>query len=106
MKQWLRDLGPLRQGMLGFVLLLTVIAPFSGGSDHEGLAIFINLVAPALYVMMFFVLPMDMFMSYIFRVEQTGAKRQRMNHILQIELVAFIAMNLSWLPFVAKLINA
>ena len=106
MNQWLRDLGLLRQLMLGLVLLLTVVAPFSGGGDHQGLAILINLVAPALYVMMLFILPLDMFMSYVFRAEQSGTQRVRMNHILQIELVAFIVMNLSWLPCIAKLINA
>ena len=106
MKNWLLDFGALRALMIGFVLLLCVVAPFSGGTDYNGLAVLITAVAPALFVIMFFVLPLDMLMSIVFRVDASTAKRRRMNRILKIEALVFIVMGLSWLPFVMNLVDS
>ena len=105
MNQWLRELGALRQLMIGFVLLLTVVAPFSGSGEYHGAAVLVNFVAPAMYVIMIFVLPLDMLMSFIFRADKTGAERLRLNRILKLEMMVFIVMNISWLPFVVKLVT-
>jgi len=106
MNHWLKGLGALRMLMLGFVVLLIATAPFSGGDfSLEGLAMLTTLVAPALTVIMLFVVPLDMIMSFIFRTDKTGSERSRLNRVLLIEAIAFISLVLSWLPFGLKLLR-
>lgn len=105
MNNWLLSFGALRLLLIGFVLLLTVVAPFSGGDNYAGAAVLISAVAPAMFVIMSFVLVLDMLMSLLFRVDTTGSERRRMNRILKIEALAFIAMNLTWLPVVVPLVK-
>ncbi len=105
MKNWLLGFGALRLLLIGFVLLLTLVAPFSGGNNYDSAAVLITVVAPAMFVIMTFVLALDMLMSLLFRVDTAGAERRRMNRILKIEALVFIAMNLTWLPVVVPLVK-
>ncbi len=105
-KNWLHDFGALRLLMIGFVLLLSVAAPFSGDSDYTGINILVSLIAPGLAVIMAFVVPLDMLMSFIFRTSALGDERLRMNRILKIEAITFVIIGLSWLPFFLRLLSA
>lgn len=89
------------------VLLLILIGPISGGEARTaGLALFTTVVAPAFYVIMLFVLPLDITMSRVFMKEAQGAERARYRFIIRLELVLFALMLLTWLPLILKLLES
>ncbi len=88
------------------VLLLIVMGPISGGEARiSGFALLTSVVAPAFYVIMLFVLPLDITMSRVFMSETQGAERARYRFIIRIEVALFALMLLTWLPFIVKLLK-
>ncbi len=105
-KQILRTLGPLRTMLVVLVLLLIAVGPFSGGEARvEGFAVFTSVVAPAFYVIMLFVIPLDITMTRVFMGESRGAERARYRFIIRLEVVLMVLMVLAWLPFVLDLLR-
>lgn len=88
------------------VLILIVMGPFSGGDPTvAGFALLTSAVAPALYVIMLFVLPLDITMSRVFMKEAQGPERARYRFIIRLEVLLFVLMLLAWLPFILKLLD-
>lgn len=88
------------------VLLLVVMGPISGGEVHiSGFALFTSVIAPAFYVIMLFVLPLDITMSRVFWMEAQGAERARYRFIIRLEFALFALMLLAWLPFILRLLK-
>ncbi len=89
------------------VLLLIVMGPISGGeARNSGFALFTGVVAPSFYVIMLFVLPLDMTMSRVFMGEAQGDERARYRFIIRLELVLLALMLLAWLPFILRLLES
>lgn len=88
------------------VMFLVVMGPISGGEARvTGFAVFTSVVAPAFYVIMLFILPLDITMARVFMGEAKGAERERYRFIIRIEIVLFVLMLLAWLPFIVKLLK-
>ena len=88
------------------VLLLIVMGPISGGDARiTGFAVFTSVVAPAFYVIMLFVLPLDITMTRVFMKEATGDEQSRYRFIIRLEVVLLVLMLLAWLPFILKLLE-
>lgn len=89
------------------VLLLILMGPISGGEARlAGFALVTSVVAPAFYVIMLFVLPLDITMTRVFMKEAQGTERARYGFIIRLELALFALMLLAWLPFILKLLES
>lgn len=107
LKQFFLKLGALRAMLVIVVLLLILMGPISGGDARiSGFALFTSVVAPAFYVIMLFVLPLDITMSRVFMKEAQSADRARYRFIIRLEVALFALMLLAWLPFIIKLLKS
>jgi len=105
-RRFLHDLGFLRSALVVLVLLLITLAPFAGGpARFTGWGLVVTVVAPAFYVVVLFVLPLDMLMTRVFMSDKTGEERARLRRILWTEVVLLVLMIASWAPFVARLLR-
>ena len=88
------------------VLVVCAAAPFSDGPTiYSGWRLATTVVAPAVFVMLVFVLPLDMIMSAVFMSGGSSARRGRFRRIIAVELVLLALMVVTWLPFVIRLLN-
>jgi hypothetical protein len=107
LRQNFSKLGALRTMLVTIVLFLILIGPISGGEARTaGFALFTSVVAPAFYVIMLFVLPLDITMSRVFMGEAQGAERARYRFIIRLEIALFALMLLAWLPFILRLLGS
>ena len=99
-------LGALRL-MLGLlVLVVSAAAPFSEGpAVYSGWRLATTVIAPAIFVMLVFLLPLDMIMSTVFMSGGSPVRRARFRRIIAIEFVLLVAMVIAWSPFVLRLLN-
>ena len=98
--------GALRTLLLLCVLVLIVAAPFSDGPAHTaGWPLVRGVIAPTLFVIMAFVLPLDITMTLVFVSDRHGAERRRLLRIAQAEAVLLVAMLAAWTPFVLRLLR-
>lgn len=106
LKSLTRDLGPLRVAMAVTVALLVIAAPFAlQPTNPNGWAIWPTVVAPALFVIFIFVLPLDVTMTLVFRADKEGAERARLTRVLTTELVLIALLVAAWIPFVLGLLD-
>ncbi len=92
--------------LFALVLLVSAAAPFSEGpAAYSGWRLATTVIAPALFVMLVFLLPLDMMMSAVFMSGREPATRTRFRRIILAELTLLAIMALSWLPFVLRLLN-
>ena len=106
----LRDLvgyfGALRVLLVATVVVLIVVAPFSDGPAHTtGWPLVRSVIAPTLFVIMAFVLPLDITMTLVFMSDRHGEERHRLRRIAQTEIVLFVAMIVAWIPLLIRLIR-
>ena len=88
------------------VLVVSAASPFSEGpAVYAGWRLATTMIAPAIFVMLVFLLPLDMIMSAVFMSGGSPARRSRFRRIMGIELVLLVAMVVAWLPFVLRLLN-
>ena len=106
----LRDLvsmfGALRVLLVIGVVALIVAAPFSDGPTHStGWPLVRSVIAPTLFVIMVFVLPLDITMTLVFMSDRQGPERRRLRRIAQTEAVLLVAMLVAWIPLVMRLLR-
>ena len=93
--------------LVSVLLALIVLVPFAGGTAEDpDASIVLSVVAPAFYVIMLFVLPLDITMSNVFMSDKQGEERSRFRFIIRTEVALFVLMLLSWLPFVIRLLKS
>lgn len=106
MRKLMSELGALRSGMAFVVALLVVASPFAlAPASAHGWAIVPTVIAPALFAIFIFVLPLDLAMTLVFRSDKSGGERQRLNRVLAVETILTLTLILSWTPFVVSLVN-
>lgn len=106
MNRFLQIFGPLRGMLVIVVVLLIVFGPFAGGEvKPTGLSVLMTVVAPAVYVMILFVLPLDITMSFVFMSDKEGSERARFRFIIWTEIALFLLMVLSWFPLIYGLLK-
>jgi hypothetical protein len=107
LKSFVARLGALRTMLLSVLLALIVLGPFAGGPvEAPGASVLLSVVAPAFYVIMLFVLPLDITMSSVFMSDKQGEERARFRFIIRTEVAFFVVMLLAWLPFVIRLLKS
>ena len=106
LRRFVRELGALRALLALLALLVIAAAPLSeGGAVYSGWRLATTVVAPALFVMLVFVVPLDVVMSALFRSGAEGAERARFTRIIVAELVLLALLLLAWTPFVSRLLD-
>ena len=100
------QLGVLRLLLLVGVVALIVAAPFSDVPAHSaGWPLVRGVIAPTLFVIMAFVLPLDITMTLVFMSGRQGPQRRRLRRIAVTEAVLLAAMLVAWTPLVLRLLR-
>ena len=106
MSTFFRDMGPLRGMMAVVVLILVLSAPAAlTPASAYGWSVLPTVVAPALFVIFIFVLPLDVVMTLVFRSDKEGEERARLSKVLVIDVVLTAALALSWTPYILSLLD-
>lgn len=96
--------GVLRTLLVLVVVALVIAAPFYDGPVHAmGWPLVRGVIAPALFAIMVFVLPLELTMTLVFM--SGGQDRRRLRIIVLTEAALFVAMLAAWTPFVAGLLR-
>lgn len=95
----IKYIGPLRIGLALLVLILVLSAPFADNAEANA---FTGTIAPALTLVMLWVVPLDILMSSVFMSDSEGAERLRYRRALWFDIALEIALLLSWGPFFAS----
>jgi len=96
--------GVLRALLYTATLVLAASAPFAGGEvRYSGWAMYPTLLSPILTAAMFFVLALDVLMSWVFMYDLEGPARARYRNLLRIEALLLLLLALAWLPFFLSL---
>jgi len=97
------QLGPFRITLALATLMLALAAPFAlGESQYHDWRILPTVVAPVLTVMLLFLLPLDMLMSWVF-ARGDPARAARLGAVIRTEAVLVGILLLSWWPFLSAL---
>ena len=103
---WFKGFGALRWILITLSVSLMLLGPVSGGPvSFDGVKMFTTLLAPTFYVVVLFVLPLDMTMTRIFMSDADAVKRLQLKRVLITESALLTLMVLTWLPFVLKLLR-
>jgi hypothetical protein len=106
MRRFFQTFGALRGMLVIVVVLLVLLGPFAGGEvKPTGISVLMSVVAPAFYVIMLFVLPLDITMSFVFMSDKEAGERARFRFIIKIEFALLLLMVLSWFPLIYGLLK-
>ena len=106
LRDFVRLFGTLRLLLVVTVAALIVVAPFSDGPSYAtGWALARSVIAPTLFVIMAFVVPLDITMTLVFMSDREGPDRRRLKRIAQVESVLLVAMLVAWAPLVLRLLR-
>ena len=106
LRQLVSMFGALRVLLVIGVVALIVAAPFSDGpAASTGWPLVRSVIAPTLFVIMAFVLPLDITMTLVFMSDRQGPERRRLRCIAQTEAVLLVAMLVAWIPLVMRLLR-
>lgn len=96
----LRELGPLRIGLILLALIVMLLSPKPGTpAVYSGWAMIPTLMAPVLAPILLQVLLLDALMSRVWMSAHTGAARERYRRILWVNLGVAALTTLWWLPY-------
>ncbi|MEJ2575748.1 MAG: hypothetical protein P8106_03420 [Gammaproteobacteria bacterium] len=98
------EVGAMRLVLLGFTVLLL---PLSFGSDADpttGMGVLLAYVAPALVVLLFFVLLLDALMNRVFMIERDAPARRPFRLRLRLDLAAVALLLVFWGAFFYDLV--
>lgn len=101
------SLGPLRTALLFLTLVLIITAFFADGKMHmHDWRLYPNVIAPSLVMMVFFVYPLDITMSLVFRSSTEDTEhRKRLAKVVKIDCIFYALLILAWLPFMLAVLD-
>ena len=98
--------GVLRALLVLGVVALVIAAPFYDGPVHAtGWPLVRGVIAPALFMIMVFVLPLELTMTLVFMSSRRDPDRRRLRIIVLTEAALFVAMLVAWTPFVVGVLR-
>ena len=105
-KNLLRGLNAHRVAMLVCTLLLALLSPFQDGLTYvRDWRILTSVVAPALMVIMVFVLLLDFTMTRVFAIDASPTQRADLHRASRLDLWALLVLLVAWTPFIANLLG-
>ena len=106
LRDFMNFFGVLRVLLVLGIVALVIVAPFSDAPTHtSGWPLVRSVIAPTMFVIMVFVLPLDLVMTLIFMSDRQGPERRRLRIIARIEAVMFIVMLAAWTPLLIRLLR-
>lgn len=102
----LKQLGPLRSGLVALTILVMAAAPFADGTVHmHDWRLFPSVIAPTIVMMLVFTFPLDLTMTRIFMQDAPPDERRRLAAVMRFESVLLVAMLAAWTPFMLKVLD-
>lgn len=96
-------MNPLRKILAIVTLSIACIGPFlDGTADTHGWRIFPTVIAPAVMMILVFMLPLDMTMARIFLSDADEAHRQRLKSAIKLDAWLMLILLVAWLPFFVR----
>jgi hypothetical protein len=106
MKKYLQELRLLRIVMIIFTLALAVLSRFAGDEVfYSGWKIIPTLIAPAVAPIMFFVIWLDVLMSWVFSIDAAQGEKSRFGRIIITDVVLVIVLTVSWFGYFSSLVS-
>lgn len=104
MRGLLKDLGPLRVLLLGMVALCMPLALWADAVP-EGWGVLSAYIAPAVAVLLVFVLLLDALMSRVFAIDKSPEELPLSRLRIRADLLGVLAIALTWGPFYYSLLT-
>ncbi len=99
-------LGVLRALLLGSAALVIAATPFADGTVYiHDWRLVPSVIAPSIMMMLVFAIPLDVTMAFVFRADADNQERLRLDSVIRIEVVTYVAMLLAWTPFMIKIVD-
>jgi len=106
MKKFIQELRLLRVVMICFTLVLAILSRFAGDEViYSGWKIIPTLIAPALAPIMFFVIWLDVLMSWVFSIDAEKGEKSRFGRIVVADIVQVIILTASWFGYFSRLVS-
>jgi len=106
MTKFIQDLRPLRVVMIIFTLIVCVLSRFAGDEVIlTGWQVVPTLIAPALAPIVFFVIWLDVLMSWVFKIDAEQTEKQRFVRIITTDLVLVAILSASWFGYFSRLVE-
>lgn len=100
----MQQLGAMRLLLLGVVVLSLPLAPFAN-VEPVGWGVVTAYIAPAVSVLLIFVLLLDALMSRVFAIDMAGAQRAVASTRIRADLLGVLAILVVWGPFYYSLLR-
>jgi len=102
--QQLRRLGFLRTLLVLGAAVIILAAPFAHGGVHlHDWRVLPSAVAPAVMMVLVFVLLLDIIMSRVFMADANPHERSRLAFAILVETIVLVAMVAAWTPFFLRI---
>jgi hypothetical protein len=106
MKKYIQELRLLRIVMICFTLVLAILSRFAGDEViYSGWKIIPTLIAPALAPIMFFVIWLDVLMSWVFSIDAAQGEKSRFRRIMVTDIVLIVILTASWFGYFGRLVS-
>jgi len=104
MKKLFKELRFLRSFMGVVTLFCVVMSRFAGGETlYSGWGMVPTLIVPAIVPILFFVIWLDVLMSWVFRIDAEGEEKARLGRVMIFDLIMVSLLTLSWVGFFLSL---
>ena len=104
MKKYLKELRALRIVMMVFTIVLVILSRFAGGETaFSGWQMIPTLIAPAIVPILFFVIWLDVLMSWVFKIDAEQEEKKRFVRIILTDLALVIVLSASWFGYFSRL---
>jgi len=106
MKKYIQELRLLRVVMICFTLVLVILSRFAGDEAvYSGWEMIPTLIAPALVPILFFVIWLDVLMSWVFKFDAPDEEKRRFVRIIVVDLVLVVLLTSSWFGYFSRLVS-
>ena len=100
LKDFMNYIGELRTMLMMTAALCLSFVPFTSDEiRHEGWGLFPDVIAPVVSMMLVFGILLDMLMSWVFRADSEGEKREKFSFIFKMEGMVLFAIIALWAPY-------
>ena len=104
MIKYLKEMRALRVIMASVTLYAVVSSRFTGDEVHySGWEMVPSLIVPAIVPILFFVIWLDILMTWVFRVDAVGEERSRLGRALIVSFSLVVLLILSWIGYFLSL---
>jgi len=104
MVKFLKELRALRIIMACTTLLVAISSRFTGGEvQFSGWGMVPTLIVPAIVPILFFVILLDVLMTWVFRVDAVAEDRIRLGRILMFDIALVLILVISWASYFTSL---